>query len=486
MARKRARHGCVRAKRFANADLPDCKPGLGPLRSPAGGGLCASAQTTPRATLHACTDGNSARHFGINLWRGHMVVKHADFVPRSQPVRPANGSRLPNLCIVPSHGATCVKARREPVLAFPGMRGASIANAKQQLKQSPRELRRPALFANAAQNAGPDCEPAQLAAKRGPMGQVQVPDIVTVRAELGWFGRLLANRWLAGAVIVAILALAVLLGLVLVLRGAGAQPGAVPAYVVRVVLPDGTQPIGLPPIEGPADASRPLVVIDAGHGGHDPGASGPRGEHEKALTLGLALALRDALIADGRVRVALTRADDRFLVLEERAGIARRLHADLFLSIHADAADVPEAAGATIYTLSDKGSGAMADALAARENRVDTVNGVALDGQGQAVSQFLVDLSQQRMRASSLAFAALIRREGEGHLRFRSRSQEQAAFVVLKSLDVPSALLEAGYVSNPDDVRDMRSRAWRNDFGRAVARAIEIFLASQNSAAAAP
>ncbi len=319
-----------------------------------------------------------------------------------------------------------------------------------------------------------------------------MPDIVTVRAEKGWFGRLLANRRGAGALIVAFFAMAVLLGLglglalVLVLRGAGGRSGGVPAYVVRVALPDGTRPIGLPPIEGPADASRPLVVIDAGHGGHDPGASGAAGVHEKALTLALALALRDALIADGRVRVALTRAEDRFLVLEERAGIARRLHADLFLSIHADAADVPDAAGATIYTLSNKGSGAMADALAARENRVDTVNGVALDGQGKAVSQFLVDLSQQRMRASSLAFAALIRREGEGHLRFRSRSQEQAAFVVLKSLDVPSALLEAGYVSNPGDVRDMRSRAWRNDFGRAVARAIEIFLASQNSAAAAP
>ena len=123
----------------------------------------------------------------------------------------------------------------------------------------------------------------------------------------------------------------------------------------------------------------------------------------------------------------------------------------------------------------------MADAVAARENRVDTVNGVALDGQGDTVSQFLVDLSQQRMRASSLAFAGLIRREGEGHLRFRDRPLQQAAFIVLESLDVPSVLLEAGYISNPQDVRDMRSRPWRNEFGHAVARAIEIFLASQNA-----
>jgi N-acetylmuramoyl-L-alanine amidase len=256
----------------------------------------------------------------------------------------------------------------------------------------------------------------------------------------------------------------------------------VPAYVVRLTLPDGTRPIDLPLIEGPADASRPLVVIDAGHGGHDPGASGPGGEHEKALTLALALAVRDALIADGRVRVALTRSDDRFLVLQERAGIARRLHADLFLSIHADAVEGAGASGATVYTLSDKGSGALADAVAARENRVDVVNGVPLGGKDDAVSQFLVDLSQQQMRASSQDFAALIRREGEGHFRFRDAPLQQAAFVVLKSLDVPSALLEAGYISSADDVRAMRSRPWRDEFGKAVAHAIEIFLANQNGA----
>ena len=253
-----------------------------------------------------------------------------------------------------------------------------------------------------------------------------------------------------------------------------------PAYVVHLTLPDGARPIGLPPIEGPADASRPLVVIDAGHGGRDPGASGPGGEHEKNLTLALALAVRDALIADGRVRVALTRADDRFLVLPERSGIAQRMHADLFLSIHADAVDGADATGATVYTLSDRGSDALADAAAAHENRVDTVDGVALGGQNDAVSQFLVDLSQQRMRSESLNFAALILREGAGHFRFRHEPMQKAAFVVLKSLDLPSALLEAGYISSPEDVREMHSRAWRDEFGKAVAHAIEIFLAKQS------
>jgi len=285
-----------------------------------------------------------------------------------------------------------------------------------------------------------------------------------------------------GAILAAfVLPLAIL---VLWLRHEIADRSLTPAYVVRLTLPDGARPVDLPPVEGPVDASRPLVVIDAGHGGHDPGASGPDGDHEKMLTLALALAVRDALIADGRVRVALTRADDRFLVLQERSGIARRLHADLFLSIHADAVDGADAAGATVYTLSDKGSDALADAAAARENRVDIINGVKLGGKDDAVSQFLVDLSQTRMRADSQSFAALVRREGEGHFRFRAEPLQKAAFVVLKSLDLPSALLEAGYISSPEDVRAMRSRPWRDDFGKAVARAIEIFLARQTGATA--
>ncbi|EGD58938.1 N-acetylmuramoyl-L-alanine amidase [Novosphingobium nitrogenifigens DSM 19370] len=274
-----------------------------------------------------------------------------------------------------------------------------------------------------------------------------------------------------------------LLCLVLFMRAEIASRLARPVYVVRIALPDGTRAIGLPRIEGPADASRPLVVIDAGHGGHDPGASGPDGIHEKVVTLALARAVRDALLADGRVRVAMTRDDDRFLALQERSGIAGRLHADLFLSIHADAADSPDAAGATVYTLSNKGSDALADALAARENKVDTVNGVSLDGKGGAVSDFLVDLSRQHMRDTSRAFGELVEREGQGHFRFRDPPLREAAFVVLKSLDLPSALLEAGYVSNPEDARAMTTRTWREGFGHAVAQAVEIFLARQESRA---
>jgi len=257
--------------------------------------------------------------------------------------------------------------------------------------------------------------------------------------------------------------------------------GGEPGSVVRVVLPDGARQIGLPPVEGPPDASRPLVVIDAGHGGHDPGASGGGVLREKTLTLLLARAVRDALVADGRVRVALTRDSDRFLVLEERSGIAQRLGADLFVSIHADAAESGDATGATVYTLSDRASDTVAQQLAARENRSDMVNGVALGGQTNAVSSILVDLSRREMKQQSRLFSDLVLREGEGALRFHAEPQREAAFVVLKSLDLPSVLLEAGYISSPDDASNMANPSWRRQFAKVLAGSIEIFLARQQA-----
>ncbi len=257
-------------------------------------------------------------------------------------------------------------------------------------------------------------------------------------------------------------------------------------YVLRLTLPDGSRGIGLPPVEGPADASRPLVVIDAGHGGHDPGASGEGTLREKNVTLALAKALREALLADGRVRVAMTRDSDRFLVLEERAGIARQLKADLFVSIHADAAEKPDANGATVYTLSDRGSDAVADLVAQRENRADDVNGVALGGKSNAVATILVDLSRREMRERSQRFSDLVVREGQGVVTFHANPQRQAAFVVLKSLDLPSVLVEAGYISSPDDARRLIDPAWRKQFAARVAQAVEIFLARQEAAGIAP
>lgn len=258
-----------------------------------------------------------------------------------------------------------------------------------------------------------------------------------------------------------------------------------PDQVVRLEMPGRQGRIGLPRVEGPPDASRPLVVIDAGHGGHDPGASGQGGEREKDTTLMLAKAVRDALLADGRVRVALTRDEDRFLVLEERADIARRLGADLFISLHADAAQSITARGATVYTLSDKASDSVAEALAARENRADAVNGVKLADKNAVVSTILVDLARRDMRARSQRFGELVVREGGDAVRFHEQPQREAAFIVLKSLDLPSALIEAGYISNIEDAQSMRDPRWLEQFSGSVARAIEIFLAEGQAPALA-
>ncbi|MBU6266353.1 MAG: N-acetylmuramoyl-L-alanine amidase [Sphingomonadales bacterium] len=252
------------------------------------------------------------------------------------------------------------------------------------------------------------------------------------------------------------------------------------SYVIRLELPPPGGAPGLPRIAGPLDASRPLVVIDAGHGGHDPGA-GNGHLREKELTLGLARALRDRLLGEGGVRVAMTRDDDRYLLLEERSGIARRLQADLFVSIHADSAGASEARGATLYTLSSKGSSEEAERLAASENRADTVNGVALGG-GNEVDAILVDLAQRQTEARSAALANLILREGAGRLAFRDRPVQSAAFVVLKSPDTPSVLFEAGYISNPADAARLASQDGRRAFADVTARAIRVWLARQSTA----
>ena len=258
-------------------------------------------------------------------------------------------------------------------------------------------------------------------------------------------------------------------------------------YVVRIDFPPPGAEVGLPPIEGPLDASRPLVVIDAGHGGHDPGAQNPsaRGgnRNEKDLTLALAKALEARLLAGGGIRVAMTRSDDRYLLLEERSGIARRLKADLFVSIHADSSDAVGASGGTVYTLSERGSSEEAERMAASENRADSINGIQLGDTSNAVNAILVDLSQRHTEAQSDQIAGLILREGQDHMNFRDRALQSAAFVVLKSPDVPSVLFEAGYISNPRDVAWLSSEAGRNAFADVADHAIRVFFARQTEPA---
>jgi N-acetylmuramoyl-L-alanine amidase len=238
-----------------------------------------------------------------------------------------------------------------------------------------------------------------------------------------------------------------------------------------------------PPEQGPPPpriagrADRPLVVIDAGHGGFDPGALSPDGTREKDITLSVARAIRDELVRGGRVRVALTREDDRFLVLQERAQIARGLKADLFISIHADSAPNTGATGATIYTLSEVASDATAARLAARENKADVINGVNLSGQSADISSILIDLAQRETMNSSARFADLLKREASGAIPFRADYHRMAGFAVLKAPDTPAILLEVGYVTNTGDVARLTSPGGRAAIASSIRRAVDVQFA---------
>jgi N-acetylmuramoyl-L-alanine amidase len=234
----------------------------------------------------------------------------------------------------------------------------------------------------------------------------------------------------------------------------------------------------LPRILGSQRPDRPLVVIDAGHGGKDPGAISPlTSRREKEVTLAVATAIRDALAASGRVRVAMTREDDRFLVLRDRYEIARKLKADLFISIHADAAPHNDGArGATIYTLSEVASDKEAALLAARENQVDRLGDAPLSDDA-GVNRILIDLAQRESMNISAGFAALLKREGSAYFPFRPDFHRFASLVVLKAPDVPSILFETGYLTNPVDLAYIQSPEGQKRIAQGMRSAIEAYFA---------
>ncbi len=284
------------------------------------------------------------------------------------------------------------------------------------------------------------------------------------------------------------LLLIVLLVPAAVLGGAAALGVRIPVpvwgrdYVLRFPLEEGAIPLDLPEIAGPADDSLPLVVIDAGHGGRDPGAIGTDAEglrvQEKDITLALARALRAELLQSGRIRVALTRDDDRILPLAHRPEIARQLEADLFVSIHADSAGTREnISGASIYTLSQQASSEAAARFAARENDADRVNGIPIEGQSEAVSAILVGLSQQRTLEAAMEFAGLVVREGGEELAFVPEPRRAAALAVLRAPDVPSVLFESGFVTNRLDRARLTTPEGQARYAAVLARAVRVYFA---------
>jgi N-acetylmuramoyl-L-alanine amidase len=265
--------------------------------------------------------------------------------------------------------------------------------------------------------------------------------------------------------------------LVLIAALLGLAPG-VPDSEGGFTIKLGRHDRDLPRVLGSRRPDRPLVVIDPGHGGKDPGAISPiRGQREKDVTLAVALAIRDALVASGRVRVAMTREDDRFLVLRDRYRVARQLKADLFISIHADAApNNDDAHGATIYTLSEVASDREAALLAARENRVDRLGDAPLS-EDEGVNRILIDLAQRESMNVSAGFASLLKREGSAYFPFRPEYHRFASLVVLKAPDVPSILFETGYVTNPIDLAYIQSREGQKRIALGMRSAIEAHFA---------
>ena len=233
------------------------------------------------------------------------------------------------------------------------------------------------------------------------------------------------------------------------------------------------------PLPAPVD-TRPLIVIDPGHGGIDNGTQAG-GEMEKNLVLGFGLALRDRIEKSGKYRVVMTRDDDTFIPLNDRVKVARNQSAALFVSIHADALPRREgdAQGATIYTLSDKASDAEAERLAEAENKSDAIGGVNLTDEPTEVADILIDLAQRETRTFSNRFARALMNEMKTTVRMHQHPLKSAGFRVLKAPDVPSVLVELGYVSNKGDLEHLVSENWRTKTVGSMSQAIDAFFAKR-------
>jgi N-acetylmuramoyl-L-alanine amidase len=267
--------------------------------------------------------------------------------------------------------------------------------------------------------------------------------------------------------------------------GAESRPELKPAISDTVVASIPVEPNAAAKPAAPAD-TRPVVVIDPGHGGLDNGTQAG-GTNEKELVLGFGLALRDRLEKSGKYRVVMTRTDDTFIPLPDRVKVARTQSAALFVSIHADALRRGEgdAQGATIYTLSDKASDAEAERLAEAENKADAIGGVNLTEEPTEVADILIELAQRETRTFSNRFARLLMGEMKTTVRMHKHPLKSAGFKVLKAPDVPSVLVELGYVSNKGDLELLVSENWRNRTAGAMALAIDAFLARRLATAGA-
>ncbi len=239
-----------------------------------------------------------------------------------------------------------------------------------------------------------------------------------------------------------------------------------------VVAPKGDRIASAAPNEVSTGPKPFTVVVDAGHGGIDSGAESAGGSLEKNVTLLFAQQLRDELGKLPGIRVEMTRNDDTFLRLSERVRIARQYEADLFISIHADTINRGSIRGATVYTVSDKASDADSRAMADRENRADAVAGIAFDNETPEIADILMDLTRRETHTFSLSFAKTVVKSLKKDVNMINNPHRFAGFQVLRAPDVPSVLVEIGYLSNQEDEKLMLDPAWRSHVAERLATAV--------------
>jgi N-acetylmuramoyl-L-alanine amidase len=230
---------------------------------------------------------------------------------------------------------------------------------------------------------------------------------------------------------------------------------------------------------GPGADTRPVIAIDAGHGGVDPGARAPNGVLEKDITFAFAEILRDRLAAGGRYRLLMVRDHDVFVPLDERVRRARAAGANLFLSIHADTISNPQVSGATIYTGGERASDLESASLAERENAADSADGTVRATPPTEVTDILHELTIRETRGFSARFSSLLVSGLGRNVRLSSHPQREAGFRVLRSADLPSVLVELGYLSNTRDLELMLSAEWRKRTADSMAGAVDRFFSAR-------
>ncbi|MFV3074317.1 N-acetylmuramoyl-L-alanine amidase family protein [Niveispirillum fermenti] len=234
-----------------------------------------------------------------------------------------------------------------------------------------------------------------------------------------------------------------------------------------------------PPPKAKPRPELPMIVLDAGHGGQDPGTIGVGGAYEKDIVLAVTLELRRQLLATGRYRVALTRDKDLFIPLRQRVAIARTKGADLFISLHADSIASRNIRGLSVYTLSDKASDREAEMLAQRENQADAIVGMDLSVQSSDIANILISLSQRDTMNQSRHFASLVVRHVDKQVPVLPSPLRSAGLAVLTAPDVPSVLVELGYLSHPQDARLLATDAHRRRLAGSLVRAVDGYFSSQ-------